>query len=454
MSAELDLTLTVAHLDHQLRGPESQADADFVREIAARWHLPCYIEAQPVSAIAKQRKLSLEEAARQARYAFLWRVASQTNASKICVGHNADDQVETVLMHFLRGAGLNGLRGILPVINLETLRLPPEDCPADPSRPAPSLIRPLLEIPRSEIEAYCRQNNLTPRQDHSNQDTTYFRNRLRHNLIPQLESYNPNIRQVLRHTATVVAAEAQLLTNLLDQTWAQTVRTETAEEIVFDLAGWLNLPVGLKRSTVRRAVHRLRRQLRDINFVHVENAIKVLEKGRTGSLATLPQGLVLTVSYQSFTISTEGEPSRPRPLNQPHLRQDQVVKLEIPGVTQLPFCGWQLEAEISSIGDLESHDFKQLGRWEVCLDADVVGHEAILCTRRPGNIFFPLGMAGHRKKVNEFMIDQKIPVKWRNHVPLLVAGNRILWICGYRSDERARIQAHTKQVLSLRFEPL
>ena len=452
LSPQLNLSLIVAHLDHQLRGRDSQADALFVQEMADRWQLPCYIEVQPIADLARQRRLSVEEAARQFRYAFLWRVASRVKASKVAVGHNADDQAETVLMHFIRGSGLAGLRGMLPDIGLDALRLPSAACPVHDSQTVPRLVRPLLEISRSEIELYCSQHRLFPRYDSSNQDTTYFRNRLRHELIPQLTSYNPNIRQVLGHTAKVVAADAQLLAAQLQETWARTVESETPDEIVFDLAGWSALPLGLKRSTLRHALYRLRPELRDIGFVPIENAIKILEKGQTGARVSLGQDLMLTISYQTFAVTAGPIHKDRRAGNQPHLSPGQVVRLTVSGPTALPSSAWKVVSQVRSGQDIDWAGINDTDRWEALLDADAVGSELILRTRQPGDRFCPLGLGGHSQKIADFMINEKIPRTWRDQVPLLVSRGKIWWVCGYRPDDRARIRQGTKRVLSLRFE--
>jgi len=191
------VTLHVTHLEHGIRGEESEADAQFVAGLAHRWGLPVTVEHADVPRLAEEEGLAPEEAARRARYGFLARVAGQIGASRIAVGHNADDQVETVLMHFLRGSGLAGLRGMLPLSPLGELRLGAalRDSPlAGELR----LIRPLLEVARPAIEAYCRSRGLQPRFDRSNLDTTYYRNRLRHELLPMLEGYNPNIRALVK----------------------------------------------------------------------------------------------------------------------------------------------------------------------------------------------------------------------------------------------------------------
>lgn len=454
ISQKFELTLTVAHLNHQLRGADAQADAAFVQEIAEQWQLPCFIEKHNIASLANKRKQSIEEAARQVRYAFLWRVAVETDSQKIAVGHNADDQVETVLMHFLRGTGLTGLRGILPETDLASLRLHPEDIPEPSRRSSPKLIRPLLDISRVEIEAYCQDHNLSPRQDYSNQDITFFRNRLRYELLPLLETYNPNLRQVLQHTAKVVTADTQILNDELEKAWNLVIIDTSPERIVFDLQSWLSLPLGLKRSVLRQAVQTLCRSLRDISFRHIENAIAILDKGKTGAKATLPQELILTVGYQIFTMALKNASSQPLDFNQPQLLKDQILQLKLPGVTPLIHTNWQLKADLLPYQSLNLQEAKRVDRWEVYLDADVVGDQAFLRSRRPGDTFYPLGMVGHRKKINDFMINEKIPADWRDHIPLLVSADRILWVCGHRPDERACLHADTQQLLHLKFEPV
>lgn len=458
MRPTFNLTLTVAHLNHQLRGADSQADEAFVRTIAAQRQLPLFVESVEVAAVAAQRKQSLEEAARQLRYAFLGRVARQVGAAKIAVGHNADDQVETVLMHFLRGTGLAGLRGMLPLTDLAQLRLDPQDhLPSSifhAQRPSSLfLIRPLLETSRREIEAYCQTRGLEPRQDFSNQDSTFFRNRLRHELIPQLETYNPNIRHILQRTAKVMAAEAEFLQEQLALAWQTIIHSQSAEKIEIDLTPWRTLPLALKRSTLRHAVQTLRRSLRDINFEHIETAVNLIEKGSVGAKATLPQGLMLTLGYQTFVIAPEDVPLAPPLPDQPYLRQIEPLALNLPGVTPLPDTKWQLRAIFLRPEQVQLDPLNQVDRWEAYLDADIVGPQPVLRPRRPGDIFAPLGLGGHRQKVNEFMINKKIPAAWRQFVPLLVVAGQILWVCGYSPDEHARLRPTTRRVLYLKFEP-
>ncbi len=450
------LTLHVAHLHHGARGADADADAEFVAALAAEWVLPATIERRDVPALAHQHRLAFEEAARRARYAFLARVAARVGASKIAVGHNADDQAETVLMHLLRGSGLTGLRGMRPLTPLDEYRFLVPLSPAPDPLPLADLdlIRPLLDVPRSEIEDYCANQGLEPRFDRSNLDTTYFRNRLRHDLLPVLQTYNPNIRARLCHTAAVVAADYELLTAQYDRAWADVVQEERETAIQFDLDRWRALPTAAQRATLRRAIRRLRRNLRDIDFVHVEDGRMVAQTGETGAQATFPKGLVLTVGYQRLTISDADATIPPLPTDEPLSHIPAPLPVAVPGLTPLPDSDWALhtapipEWDLAQIPDVADP-------WTAYLDADKLTGPLILRSRRPGDRFRPQGMEGHTVKLSGFMTNLKIPHAWRDHIPLLVArteGNgEILWVCGHRVSETAIVTPETERVLRMRF---
>ncbi len=432
---ELGITLHVGHLDHAMR-PESADDARFVAELAERWGVPVTVERREVPRLAREWRLALEEAARRTRYEFLAQVAHRIGARTVAVAHNADDQVETVLMHLIRGSGLAGLRGMLPSS--------PYPYPV-PDRERLRLVRPLLEVPRSAIEAYCREHGLQPRFDRSNLDTTFFRNRLRHELIPLLETYNPRIREVLRRTARVVADDYDFLRRERDRAWAQVVREEDGA-FVFDLARWRELHPSLKRGLLRKAVRRLRPELRDVTWVHVENALEVADEKPPGAEATLPAGLALFKSYDHFTV---GE--RP-PLPDWPLLHVERLPLRIPGVTPLPESDWQVTADVFSREDLTEAELRDPDPWHAVMDADAAGDRLFLRHRQPGDTFHPLGMGGHTKSVAEFMINARIPVHVRDRLPLVVnARDEIVWLPGWRLDERVRITERTNRVLRLRF---
>lgn len=465
LGLESNWSLHIAHLNHCLRGAEADEDMIFVALLALDWGLPCTIEVTDVEAVARQKRLSLEEAARQVRYGFLAKVAQQQGASTVVVGHHADDQSETVLMHILRGAGLAGLRGMMPSVHLGSLNTIRDGSPPVSATSDVQLVRPLLTVPRREIERYCRVHNLSPRSDHSNQDTTFFRNRLRHQLLPLLETYNPNIRALLRRTAAVAAADHELLTSLRDDVWTQVVREESEQAIDFDLAAWRALPLALRRATLRQAVYRLRPQLRDVDFVHIKQAVEIASGGITGAQATLPRGLCLTVDYRTLRLAAADKP--PRRPEWPLLWDDASIPVAVPGETALPASQlaahhgagspeWWLEATLWD-GERDTA-LTNPDRWTAYLDADQLGPHPALRRRRPGDRFQPLGMGGHDVEVADLMINAKIPRRWREHVPLLIHDRpgsaeeeEIAWLVGWRIDERVKITARTRRTVRLRW---
>jgi len=452
-----DVSLHVAHLDHGTRGGESRADARFVHRTAKQWKLDVTLEEQDVPALACEHKLPFEEAARRIRYAFLARVAMQVGATKVAVGHNADDQAETVLMHFLRGSGPAGLRGMLSLTPLTDYRLL-EPFLQDggvlariPGQAELAVIRPLIDVPRAAIEQYCIAQNLQPRFDRSNLDTTYFRNRLRHELLPLLETANPGMRQRLRHTASVVAADYELLTQLQAEVWPTIVRSQSADAVAFDLAVWRALPVSLQRSVLRRAVFCLRHTLRDLDFVHIEDARRVALRGTTGDQATLPRGLMLSVGYDRITIADEGHSGVPP--DEPLLETSQSILVYVPGVTELPGSPWVLDTQVLSAFDLDRVRAND-ECWTAFLDADALARPLELRTRQPGDRFCPQGMDGRRVKVSDFLVNAKVPRVWRDEIPLLVSAGEIAWVCGRRLGEQYLVSEKTRRVVRFVFHRL
>ncbi|MBI3760728.1 MAG: tRNA lysidine(34) synthetase TilS, partial [Chloroflexi bacterium] len=424
-------SIHVAHLNHGLRGEASQADADSVAGLATGWGLPVTVETADVRRLARERRLSVEEAARQARYAFLAAVAAGVGAPTVAVAHNADDQAETVLMHFLRGSGVGGLRGMLPETQISDLRLLIADGSVSNQQSTIrnlSLIRPLLTTSRSDIAAYCAEHNLEPRFDASNLDTTYFRNRLRHAVLPALEKASPGIRDRLLRLADVAGADAEVLRSALESARSLAVLAESPQAITFDLGAFRSLPLGLRRALVRDAAARLRSGLRDIDFLPVEAAAQLAMTGHAGARAPLPGGLSLTLSYDTFRIAPEGAPAVPAKL--PLLSRDVCLPVAVPGVTRLPESPWALSAEVVSPGEWRLDEIEgNEDPWRAFLSWDTP-RSLMLRARKPGDRFQPHGMGGAGQKISDFMITNKIPAAWRESLPLLTGGDAILWVCG------------------------
>ena len=448
LAPEYDLDLHIVHVHHRIRGEDADADAAFVHEEAERLGLPVVVRHVDVPRRARAARASLEETARQWRYAILGREAEALRARWIAVAHNADDQVETVLMHILRGAGLAGLRGMRPLTAFHHLRLPLVPPLERPQGRDLWLLRPLLYTLRQDIDAWVRKEGLTYRFDISNLDTTYFRNRLRHEIIPLLETVNPQVKQALFATAELAAADFDLLHPLAQDAWQRTWVGEGEGWVRFHLDRWRGLPLALRRAIIRDAVMYLRRELRDVGFLHVERARRFLEdpRSRTGSECTLPAGLVVRREYETFLI-TEKETSA-RAWDVPQVEGEILVPGE--GVYVLG-SGWWADVRILPAEALGSVWKENPDPWTAYFDADTVVWPLRFRARRPGDRMEPLGLPGKKPLVSEIMINRKVPRWTRERWPLLVdAEDRILWIVGVRQGEPGRITHQTSHILVVR----
>ena len=260
----LGFSPVVAHLDHQLRS-SSGSEAETVRQAAIERGLEFTLGRQDVHAQADKNGLSIEEAARGARYGFLFAQAAQVGAQAVAVGHTADDQVETVLMHLLRGAGLSGLKGMLY-----------RQLPNAWSQDIP-LVRPMLGVWRDEIWGYLQEHSLMPVIDESNLDTRFYRNRLRRELIPYLENYNPRLRQSIWRMADLLTGDHETLEMLIDSIWQACVRQEGATFVEFEASALRSQPIGLQRRILRKGIDHLRPGLRDVDYASLERALNFLE---------------------------------------------------------------------------------------------------------------------------------------------------------------------------------
>ena len=422
---KLGIDLHIAHLNHQLRGAEADIDAEHVSNLARQLGIAATIEKRDVKAYQSASGSSLEEAAREVRYAFFAEVARATGADAVAVGHTADDQAETLLMHLIRGTGLLGLQGMEP---LSRRRLP--------DGALLTVIRPLLEISREETEAYCAAFNLPTRLDSSNISSKYLRSRIRAELMPVLLKYNPSIRRSLSRTARTVAADIAHLDEEVAGLW-DSVAVERPNAVALDNRAFSALSPALKRHLLRSVLGRLLGDLRDIELVHIEGLFKVMERP-PGKRLSLPGGLVFHGGYtESLITKSKDAPCPLPPLVGEH-------KLVIPGETML--SGWEIKAKV-----IENKVCPVDAGYKACFDFDLTGAELIVRSRRDGDRFHPLGM-DNSKKLQDFMVDAKIPRAWRDRVPLVCAGERIIWVAGWRIDHRVRVTDSTRQVLCLEFD--
>ncbi len=426
--------LHVAHLNHCLR-PEAAEEATQVAALAGQWGLPVTVGAVDVPALMQQEGVAAEEAARHARYRFLAGVAQQVGAAAIALGHTADDQAETVLMHLLRGSGLNGLRGMHPRSSTA-----PWITAGTPPTPPLSLVRPLLDVSHAETEEYCAACGLHPVADPWNDDLRFLRVRLRREVLPFLERINPNFRQALLRLAQLAAWQDDDLQVLLDAEWPGLARQADAV-VRLDLSAWSHLSRTLRLLALRRAVERVRGRLEDVGWEALVAAVDL--ELPVGSEVALVDQVVARREYGTLAVGARVDLLPPP--HWPALGKDR-IPVAVPGYTDLP-DGHALQAELLPwAGEKPPAG----GPEEAWVDAERCGRSLWLRHRRPGDRFQPLGMAG-QKKVQDFFVDAKVPRAERDTVPLLISPRGIVWIVGYRLDERFRVRPETRQVLHLRW---
>ncbi len=418
--------ILVASFNHRLR-VEAEADLDFVREVATSMGLPFVAGSGDVAAIAARQGLSTEEAARELRYHFLFGQARESEAQAVVVGHTADDQAETVLMHLLRGAGISGLKGMPPSVILPSF---------DKNIP---LVRPLLTWSRTETEAYCQQYKLSPRIDPTNTNTQYFRNRLRHELLPILEQYNPQIRQTLAKTALALQGDFELLNTLVESAWQKTVRATGPEFIGFDQAELKKLAPVLARNLFRKAALSLKPGLRDIDFDALERAVTYKPIDLAGGLKTYPEGNLFYLTSNLAALPTNAWPQ---------LHESIVLT---PGRFSLG-NGWSLHYEEIISDNLQIEATRNSDKLTANLDADLVTDQLLARTFRSGDYFEPLGMPRQTTKLAELFINQKVPKRLRRGWPVICAGERIAWVPGLRFAEPFKITTRTRRVIKIQIK--
>ncbi len=419
---KLGYHLVVAHFDHCLRHESSQ-EAAFVQAQAGKRGLNYVFGRLDVRQFAAQEKLSLEEAARIARYRFLFEQARKTGAQAVAVAHTADDQVETVLMHLLRGAGLSGLKGMSYSSLLSEW---------DAFIP---LVRPLLGVWRTEILAYCDHNQLTPVFDPSNADSIYLRNRLRHELIPELEKYNPQVKEALWRMSQILTADNAVLEDVMRQTWSENLIEQTKEYVMLSLPGLKTLSRGLLGGIIRKAAGCLNPDLSELDFKAITRAVEYIDTSSARGMVDLASGLFLLKERDQLYVALQGTTLGDS--GWPQLAQGEEFDLDVPARFSLN-ANWFLESEWVVVADLAELD--RGDPFQTWLAADALGLPLQIRTRCRGDRFQPFGMESQSVKLSDFFINEKLPQRARSAWPLLCSQGKIVWVPGFRPAHFCRLQ--------------
>ena len=420
---ELGYPVIAASFDHQLRGENGRADVVFVRDLCSEHQIPFISGTADVGAFAVEKKLSIEEAARELRYRFLFEQAVRYGAKAVATGHTADDQVETVLMHFLRGAGIAGIKGMPPktFLNIYSTTIP--------------LVRPLLSWERTDTENYCRQIGIIPRIDETNLDTRFTRNKLRGEIIPILKKAYPNLVSTINRSAEVLEGESRLLDRLTVKSIAITLQQKAYGYFLFDREKLENLEHPLFQRVIRMAGFELSPGLRDLDKDAMDRLDLHKATDLGGGLATLVEGNDFFLYKKGSSLPTEGYPQINKPIP--------VAE----GV--LPFDNnWILEVTYLGFGG-KREDLQQ-DQWVLFLEPKSIKGTLYIRPVNPGDRIEPVGMPRQSAKLTDIFINHKIPRRYRPTYPILVDDEKVLWVPGQKRSDKTKITPSSEEVIVIK----
>ncbi|MDP3297439.1 MAG: tRNA lysidine(34) synthetase TilS [Thermodesulfovibrionia bacterium] len=420
LRVDFNLTLNAVYIDHGLRPDEVENEKAFCKDFCNNFGIGFFTKAIDVKKYAKDRKLNLQEAARELRYHAYEEVSKKAGAAKIALGHTADDQTETFFMMLLRGSGMKGLSGIPPVRG--------------------KIIRPLIEIERKEIEEFFFQNSslftlhssLPFIVDSSNLKKDYFRNWIRLMIIPEFKKKSPALVKSISRMADILREEDAYLEIIVTKTLMRLISRKSADAIELFLSPLETMGKPILRRILRRAVSETE-GLKSIDFIHIEDMIELIKRGKSGDRVYLPKGIRVIKNYSTMVIT-----SRPP-------QKISTYTINVPGEVVLN----EIKAVIKASAGNKSDDYGD-GKITTVFDADKIGTVLTVRPRENGDFFYPSGF-GKRKKLQDFFVDEKVPRDERDSIPIVVSGNDIVWVAGFRGDERFKAAADTKRFLKLEF---
>ncbi|MGI6084415.1 MAG: tRNA lysidine(34) synthetase TilS [Acetivibrionales bacterium] len=418
---EFDLSILAVHVNHGLRGDESFHDQSYVTELCNNWGISVKTFFVDIKALSKKLEISEEEAGREARYKLFGKVLKNTDADYIAVAHHLDDQAETVMHNIIRGTGLDGLCGM--------------------SMKQGKIIRPLLNIPRSQIIKYLENNNINFCTDSSNKSFDYTRNRIRNVLFPEINRlFGVDPANQLFKLSTLVSDDRDFLDQETKRAFEAIVLSDS-DELVLSATGLRNLSNAIEKRIIRLAWERINSSRKNLESVHVDQIITLCRNNRTGKKVVLKNDIEVLLSYDRLIFKKTGKKD--------YWPYSYYINME--GFTKVPELQAVLEAKVitggnlSYMGDIEQVPENSLVQF---FDLDKLDGEAVVRNRLAGDKIRPYKGAGE-KKLKDFFIDKKIPGEKREMIPLVARGNRIIWIVGMRTSEDYRARKDTKNVLML-----
>lgn len=422
----------VAHLNHQLRPSAAQEQA-YVEMKAGEYHLPFFSENADIKKYSNRENLGIEEAARRARYEFLFRIAKENQSAALLTAHHADDQVETVLMNFIRGAGLKGLSG------MQHVSFSPFGGPIP-------LIRPLLEYWKEEILEYCQKNNLIYFVDESNLNLEYFRNRIRNHLLPGLAEYNPNIKQTILRSQKNLTADWQYISEEANKILPTLDIVNNEKYISFSMSKFALIPNALKNYVLREMVLSINSEKTDFSFDQVEKVKELLSKNERMRTVQLEKDLVLLMEGGRGIFAQS--PEYVWDDKWPVIEEGRVIHLDESLV--ILNDRWTLDLAILSMSDVQDAFKSNTDPFTAYLDRGCFEESLRLRHWKFSDYYQPLGMNGHKVRLSDFWTNHKIPARAKEKWPLVISNGQIVWIPGFQPSHGFSLKDSTTSILALK----
>ncbi len=413
-----NVKIYAAHLNHKIRGIEAQKDALYAAKLCDELEISFFVKAIDVPAYAKENKMTLEEAARKLRYDMLFEVKNRIGAKKIAVAHNLDDQAETVIMRLIRGTGITGLKGM------------------DYKR-SDGVIRPLMDVLKSDILSYCEENKLDPKIDHTNLETEYTRNRIRLKLFPFIEhEFSTNIKDTVSRMANVLREDSDYLETEAQKIFEQQVLENTDKTIKLDTEELKSIHSSLVKRLIRIAIKTLVGTLEGIDNVHIEDTLSLIKNSKNQLKLNLPKGLMVYKTADGISFTFEE-------MFFENINYSYILKND--GYIEIDEIGMKIETKIMS---KERCMALPTGQYTKAFDYDKIKGDLIVRSRLDGDRMKPMGLGG-TKKLKDIFIDLKIPREKRNSIAVLSDEKGILWLMGYKISEDYKIDENTTKVIRI-----
>ncbi|MFI5253669.1 MAG: tRNA lysidine(34) synthetase TilS [Bacteroidota bacterium] len=406
-----NLELVAAHCNHQLRGSESELDEQFVRERTKDYGLEIYVECVNTRGIAESQHRSIQETARDLRLKFFTEVRASLGYANIVTAHHTDDNAETILFNFFRGSGVHGLSGI--PMRREDLKI----------------IRPLLFATREQIAGYMLERNLPFREDSSNTKNIYTRNYIRHDLLPLIrENINPNITATINRSAEIFRALEIFLQSEIERIYPTLIVLRNATTIHLDRDKLLASPPYLQEYLLKRAMQE--HHPGDVDFSTIKSLIGIVHSD-TGAYCTLQHNIVFYRDRNTIVLKT------------------------LPTMKEFTYAiarnqSYEFEMFRLSLVKVEKTEFTNNPFVEY-IDADKLGARLAVRNWKHGDWFIPFGK-NQKKKLSDFFIDAKVPLFEKDSVAILESDNEIVWVCGYRLDNRFKVTPATKNTIKMEYQ--